>query len=78
MLRSRTPASSGRRSFRCWAKARPDVLKRSPEDRAALIERLYGRSDALWLAEALMDIEEEPDDLVRLRLIVELERMFGG
>ena len=37
-----------------------DVLKRSPEDRAALIGRLYGRSDGRWLAEALMDIEEDP------------------
>ena len=55
-----------------------DVLKRSPEDRAALIGRLCGRSDGRWLAEALMDIEEDPDDLVRLRLIAELERMFGG
>jgi hypothetical protein len=54
-----------------------DVLKRSPEDRATLIGRLYGRSDARWLAEALMDIEEDPDDLVRLRLIAELERMFS-
>jgi hypothetical protein len=55
-----------------------DVLKRTPQDRAALIGRLYGRSDGRWLAEALMDIEEDPDDLVRLRLISELERMFGG
>jgi hypothetical protein len=55
-----------------------DVLKRSPQDRAALIGRLYGRSDARWLAEALIDVEEDPDDLVRLRLIAELERVFGG
>jgi AbiU2 len=55
-----------------------DVLKRTPEDRAALIGRLYSRSDGRWLAEALMDIEEDPDDLIRLRLIAELERMFGG
>jgi AbiU2 len=53
-----------------------DVLKRSPEDRASLIGRLYGRSDGRWLAEALMDIEEDRDDLVRLRLITELELMF--
>jgi hypothetical protein len=55
-----------------------DVLKRTPDDRAALIGRLYGRPEGRWLAEALMDIEADPDDLVRLRLIAELERMFGG
>jgi hypothetical protein len=55
-----------------------DVLKRGTEDRGALIGRLYGRSDGRWLAEALMDIEEDPDDLVRFRLIAELERTFGG
>jgi len=55
-----------------------EVLKRSPDDRAALIGRLYGQPKSRWLAEALMDIEEVPDDLVRLRLIAELERMFGG
>jgi hypothetical protein len=55
-----------------------DVLKRSPDDRASLIGRLYERPESRWLAEALMDIEQDPDDLVRLRLIAELERMFGG
>ena len=54
-----------------------DVLKRSPDDRAALIGRLYGRAESRPLAETLMDIEEDPDDLVRLRLIAELERMFS-
>jgi hypothetical protein len=53
-----------------------DVLKRSPEDRAALIGRLYGRLESRWLAEALMDIEEGPDDLVCINLIAELERVF--
>ena len=46
------------------ARELPDVLKRTPEDRAALIGRLYGRPEGRWLAEALMDIEEDPDDLV--------------
>jgi len=55
-----------------------DVLKRTPEDRAALIGRLYGQPEGRWLAKALMDIEEDLDDLVRLGLIAELERMFGG
>jgi hypothetical protein len=53
-----------------------DVLKRTPDDRAALIGRLYSRSEGRWLAEALMDIEADPDDIVRLQLIAELERMF--
>jgi AbiU2 len=55
-----------------------DVLKRTPEDRTALIGRLYGQSESRWLAESLMDIEADPDDLIRLRLIAELERMFGS
>jgi hypothetical protein len=53
-----------------------DVLKRSPEDRAALVGRLYGETRSRWLAEALMDMEADPDDLIRLRLIAELERAF--
>jgi hypothetical protein len=53
------------------------VLRLSPEDRAALIGRLYGRSESRQVAEFLMDIEADPDDLVRLRLIAELERALG-
>jgi len=53
-----------------------DVVKRSPEDRAALVGRLYGETRSRWLAEALMDMEADPDDLIRLRLIAELERAF--
>jgi AbiU2 len=55
-----------------------EVLKGTPEDRAVLIGRLYARPESRWLAESLRDIEEDPDDLVRLRLISELERVFGG
>jgi hypothetical protein len=46
-----------------------DVLERSDTGRAKLIGRLYARDDARWLAELLIEIEEDPNDLVRLRLI---------
>jgi hypothetical protein len=36
-----------------------DVLTRSDTDRAALIGRLYQREDAAWLAELLVDMEED-------------------
>jgi hypothetical protein len=49
------------------------VLTRSEEDRAALIGRLSQRDDATWLAELLLDIETDPDDITRLRLIEGLE-----
>ena len=54
------------------------VLRLSPDDRAALIGRLYGRPESRQVAELLMDIETDPDDLVRLQLIAELERGFGS
>jgi len=43
------------------------VLERSPGERAELIGRLYARQDARWLAEMLIDVEE--DDLARLHLL---------
>jgi hypothetical protein len=43
-----------------------DVLTRSEPERAALIGRLHVREDAAWLAELLMDIESDPDDITRL------------
>jgi hypothetical protein len=46
-----------------------DVLTRSDADRAPLIGRLHGREDAAWLAELLIEIESDPDDLTRLKLI---------
>ena len=54
-----------------------DALTRSDEDRTTLIARLHLRADGEWLAELLMDVESDPDDLVRLRLI-DAERVRGG
>jgi hypothetical protein len=50
------------------------ALTRSEENRAALIGRLSQREDATWLAELLIEIETDPDDITRLRLIDGLER----
>jgi hypothetical protein len=44
-----------------------DVLTRSEADRAALIGRLSLRADAEWVAELLIDLEE--DEPARLRLV---------
>jgi hypothetical protein len=46
-----------------------DVMMRSDADRAALIGRLQLRKGAAWLAELLIDIESDPDDITRLELI---------
>jgi hypothetical protein len=54
-----------------------DVLPRSDGDRAALIGRLHQREDAGWLAELLMDIESDPDDLTRLNLIEALRAVLN-
>jgi hypothetical protein len=45
-----------------------DVLTRSDADRAALIGRLHLRKDATWLAELLIDIESDPDDITRMHI----------
>jgi hypothetical protein len=55
-----------------------DVLTRSEEDRAALIGQLSQRDDASALAEMLIEIETDPDDITRLRLIDGLELVLGG
>jgi hypothetical protein len=47
-----------------------DVPTRSDADRAALIGRLHQREDAEWLAELLIDLEE--DEPARLRLVAAL------
>lgn len=54
-----------------------DVLTRGEEDRAALVGRLSQRDDASALAEMLIEIEADPDDITRLRLIDGLERGLG-
>jgi hypothetical protein len=53
-----------------------DVLERSDADRAALIGRLHVRDDAAWLAELLMDLEDDVGEIARLRLIVELREVI--
>jgi hypothetical protein len=45
------------------------VLERSNADRAALIGRLYLRDDGGWLAELLMDLEDDVGEIARLRLV---------
>jgi hypothetical protein len=50
-----------------------DVLTRSESDRAALIGRLSQRADAEWLAELLIDLEE--DEVPRLHLVEALRRV---
>jgi hypothetical protein len=48
-----------------------DVLTRSEADRAALIGRLSLRADGEWLAEVMMDLEE--DEPARLWLVAALK-----
>ena len=51
------------------------VLELPEPERAALIGRLYARGEVL--ADVLADIETDPDDLVRLRLIAALREVLG-
>ncbi len=58
----------------------PDVLElreieRPEADRAALIGRLHQRADAEWLAELLIDLEE--DEPARLHLVEALRQAVG-
>jgi hypothetical protein len=53
------------------------ILERSDADRAALIGRMYVRDDARWLAELLIDLEDEVGEMARLRLVDELRRELG-
>jgi hypothetical protein len=50
------------------------VLERSDAERAALIGRLHVRDDATWLAELLMDLEDDVGEIARLRLVDSLVR----
>jgi hypothetical protein len=54
------------------------VLERSDADRAALIGRLHVRDDAAWLAELLMELEDDVGEVVRLRLVDSLRRTLGA
>jgi hypothetical protein len=53
------------------------VLERSDADRAALIGRLHVRDDARWLAELLVDLEDDVGEIARLQLIYELRHFFS-
>ena len=54
-----------------------EVLERSDADRAALIGRLHVRDDAAWLAELLMDLEDDVGEVARLRLVDGLSRILN-
>jgi hypothetical protein len=54
------------------------VLERTPEARASLIGRLWSNPQTRTLAEILLDIESDSDDLVRLRLVDGLRRTLGA
>jgi hypothetical protein len=43
-----------------------------------LIGRLSLRDDAAWLAELLMDLEDDVGEIARLRLIEELRRTLAS
>jgi hypothetical protein len=49
-----------------------EVLERPDADRAALIGRLHHRDDAAWLAELLIDLEDDVGEIARLRLVQDL------
>jgi hypothetical protein len=53
---------------------RRGILERLDVDNDALIGRLYAREDARWLAELLMDLEDEVGEMARLRLVDGLRR----
>jgi hypothetical protein len=54
-----------------------EVLERPEADRAALIGRLHVRDDAAWLAELLMDLEDDVGEIARLGLVDALRREVG-
>ena len=53
-----------------------EVLTRSEDERASVIGRLAARDDAAWLADLLAEIESDPDDITRLRLIHALREVL--
>lgn len=55
-----------------------EVLERSDADQAALIGRLHARDHARWLAELLLDLEDDVGEIARLRLVDELHQVLGG
>jgi hypothetical protein len=53
------------------------ILRLPDPDRLAFVARLYQRPGGDALAEVLTDVESDPDDLVRLRLIGGLRALLG-
>jgi len=51
-----------------------DILQRRSNERASLIGRLHQREDASGLTELLIEIESDPDDITRLRVMDALQR----
>jgi hypothetical protein len=56
----------------------PAVLELRETERATLIGQLYESERGQRLAELLLDVETDPDDLVRLRLIGALRDVLGS
>jgi len=54
-----------------------EVLELPDDERWAFTSRMYARDDGTALAEVLADVETDPDDLVRLRLIGALREVLG-
>ena len=54
------------------------VLERSDIDRAELIGPLHASDEARWLAELLIDLEDDEGKLARLRLVEALRREVGA
>jgi hypothetical protein len=55
-----------------------EVLEQSDADRAALIGRLHARENTAWLAELLMDFEDDVGEIARLRLLAALRSTLGS
>jgi hypothetical protein len=51
------------------------VLERPDADRPAVIGRLYARDDSRWLAELLIDLEDDVGEIAKLRLIEALRTL---
>ena len=54
------------------------IIERPDADRAALIGRMYARDDARWLAELMLDLEDDVGEIARLQLIQALRAEVGN
>jgi hypothetical protein len=55
-----------------------EVLERPDAERAAVIGRLHVREDAAWLAELLINLEDDVGEIARLRLVDEIRTTLAG